>query len=167
MANGKRRSEQAESNDKERGNKRPQKIWKPWEATGSDQDRDIIAMDEERLPVMKEKQDIDIFDKPMEARMVYINDQIQFTASESDHAGYNIYLNLPDLPFSVLMMTHSTTQLRRLTQVSSSWKKRIQENILENSARQNDLRARIEKVMGPGKLPSIEEISDAIWLSKY
>ena len=126
MANGKRRLQEAD--------KRPQKIWKPWEATGSDKD-------EEELPVMKEK---------------------QLTATETDHAP----LNLPDLPFSALMMMLSTTQLRRLTQVSSSWKKRIQKNILENTARQKDLRDRIEKVMGPGKLPSIEEISDAMWLSK-
>ena len=80
---------------------------------------------------------------------------------------FNNYLNLPDLVFNNLMKMLSTTDLRRLKQVSVSWKKRITETFLENPANRNTLRAKIERAMGPGMLPSNEEITNAMWLSKY
>ena len=69
-------------------------------------------------------------------------------------------------------MTLSITQLRALTQVSSSLKKRITENILENQARKNDLRVRIQRAMEQWKAwnmeyPSNVDISNVMWLSKY
>ena len=75
-------------------------------------------------------------------------------------------LNLQDVPFDVLMMMQSTSQLRILTQVSSSLKNRIKENILERPSINKILKARIERAMGPGMFPSNEEITNAMWLSK-
>ena len=106
-------------------------------------------------------------DMPIEADMVDNGDK----TPESDHAlstnSYDIWLNLPDVPFNVFMMSLSITDLRRLTQVSSSWKNRITETFLKNPANQKTLRARIDRAMGPGMLPSNEEITNAMWLSKY
>ena len=68
------------------------------------------------------------------------------------------------------MMMHNTTQIRKLTQVSSSLKKRITENILENPAKKKILRAQMKRTMGHRFLvswfPSNEEIINAMWLSK-
>ena len=86
-------------------------------------------------------------------------------SQESKPRSNNIFLKLPDIPFNVLAMTLSITQLRVLTQVSSSLKKRITENILENQARKNNLRVRIQRAME--QYPSNEDISNAMWLSKY
>ena len=103
-------------------------------------------------------------------KIINITSKEDFTAPESDHTlltnSYDIWLNLPDLPFNVFMMSHSTTQIRILTQVSSSWRKRITKNILENPARKTDLRVRSERALGPGMLPSKEEITNAMWLGK-
>ena len=90
---------------------------------------------------------------------------------EFDH--FNNFLNLPDVPFNLFAMMLSITQLRALTQVSSSLKKRITENILENQSRKSDLRAQIQRAMEPWKTwnweeyPSNEDISNAMWLSEY
>ena len=125
------------------GNGRPQKINR---AMDSYQDKDITAMDEGVL------EDAIIVDKQMEANMLHI---------EGD-----IWLNLPDIPFNVVMMMLRTTDLRRLTQVSSSWKKRITATFLKSPPNQKTLRAQIERAMDPRMLPSNEEITNAIWLSK-
>ena len=86
---------------------------------------------------------------------------------ESEPRGnFSFFLNLPDIPFDVFAMMLSITQLRRLTKVSSSLKKKISENILEDPARKNDLRARIQRAMLE-QYPSNEDISNAMWLSKY
>ena len=137
--------EQAEADGEEggSGNGRLQKINR---AMDSYQDKDITAMDEGVL------EDGIIVDKQMEANMLHI---------EGD-----IWLNLPDIPFNVLMMMLRTTDLRRLTQVSSSWNKRITENFLKTAANHKTLRARIERAMDPRMLPSNEEITNAIWLGK-
>ena len=129
------------------GNGRPQKINR---ATDSHQDKDITAMDEGKIPVLE---DASIVDMPMVANMVHI---------EGD-----VWLNLPDIPFNVLMMMLRTTDLRRLTQVSSSWKNRITESFLKNPANHKTLSARIRRAMDPMMLPSNEEITNAMWLSKY
>ena len=137
--------EQANANGEEggSGNRRPQKIKR---AMDSYQDKDITAMDEGVL------EDAIIVDKQMEADVLHI---------EGD-----VWLNLPDIPFNVFMMMLRTTDLRRLTQVSSSWKNRITESFLKNPANHKTLSARIRRAMDPRMLPSNEEITNAIWLSK-
>ena len=152
----KKKMEQAEAHGKEQGNGEPQKINRALEA---------LSLEDEG------EKDIDIDDKPIEATMVINEDKTHFSDLESNPTlsmnSFNIYLNLPDVPFNMLIMTLSTTDLRRLTQVSFSWKKRITEIFLENPANRKTLRARIERVMGPGMLPSNEEITNAMWSSKY
>ena len=102
-------------------------------------------------------------DQPTRDSNVYIvEDQSHRSAPESEP---NFFLNLPDIPFNVFAMTLSITELRALTQVSTSLKKRISEDILENQARKNDLKARIQRVMK--EYPSNEDISNARWLSKF
>ena len=138
----KRKQEQAEANGEKGENARPKKIWRPWEATGSDQAKDVDMEVVERRAIEEE---------------------------ESDHTLLRSYLdnclNLPDVPFNLFAMMLSITQLRRLTQVSSSWRKRITENILENPARKNDLRERIQRAL-KNEYPSNEDISNAMWLSE-
>ena len=138
----KKKMEQAEAHDKERGNGEPQKINRALEATNIYQDKDISDIEDEG------EKDTDIDDKPIEADMVINEDKTHFSDLESNPAlsmnSFNIYLNLPDVPFNMLIMTLSTTDLRRLTQVSFSWKKRITEIFLENPANRKTLRARIE-----------------------
>ena len=75
------------------------------------------------------------------------------------------WLNLPDLAFNEIMMMMMIT-LRTGTQVCSSWRERITKNILENPTKKNIIRARVERVMGPGMFPSNEDICNARWLSK-
>ena len=91
----------------------------------------------------------------------YITPVSDFTLLKNS---YDIWLNLPDIPFDVIMMPQSTTQLRILTQVSSSWRKRITKNILENQVRKTELRVQSERALGPRMLPSKEEITNAMWL---
>ena len=145
-------------------NERPQKICRPWETTDRDQARDG---------------DIEVVDPP----------SMEGEGEESDHplltSDFDNFLNLADVPFNLFAMKLSITQLRGLTQVSSSWRKRITENILENPARRNELRTRIQRdiVLQPYKsieiglngmeferngrrYPSTEDISNAMWLSK-
>ena len=142
----------AEANEEMLENGRPQKIWRPWETTGGDLTKDG---------------DTEVVNPP----------------EEFDH--FNNFLNLPDVPFNLFAMKLSITQLRGLTQVSLSWRKRISENILENPARKNELRARIQRAIVPKPIiktnhfldmdmewteyqyPSNEDISNAMWLSKY
>ena len=141
----KRKQEQAEANGEKGENARPKKIWRPWEATGSDQAKDVDMEVVERRAIEEE---------------------------ESDHtllrSNLDNCLNLPDVPFNLFAMMLSITQLRRLTQVSSSWRKRITQNLLENPARRNDLRARIQRALKNERYqyPSNEDISNAMWLSK-
>ena len=114
----------------------------------------------------RKKEDVGIDDQWTEDSNV-CNDNVgdHLAAPESEPRSNNIFLNLPDIPFTVFAMTLSITQLRALTQVSSSLKKRITENILENQGRKNDLRVRIQRAME--QYPSNEDISNAMWLSKY
>ena len=119
--------------------KTTENVRRPWEATGINQDRDITAMED-----------------------IEGQNQVLFTSNS-----VNFWLNLPDVPFNLLMMMQSITQLRILTQVSSTLKKRIKKNILERPVKNKILRARIERVMGPGIIPSNEEITNAMWLSKF
>ena len=132
------------------------------EATGIKQDRDITVMDEKEMPELKGKNGVIIADKTTKA-MVDIEDQSKELLTSNS---VNFWLNLPDVAFNALMMTHSTTQLRILSQVSSSLKKRIKENILENPANMKIFRERIERTIGPVMLPSSEEITNAIWAGK-
>ena len=111
------------------------------------------------MPYLKGKMDA-IADKPTEAD-IEEKTQALFTSNS-----VNFWQNLPDVPFNLLMMMQSITQLRILTQVSSSLKKRIKENILERPSKKEILRARIERALGPGMFPSNEEITNAMWLSK-
>ena len=74
------------------------------------------------------------------------------------------WLSLPDLAFNEIMMMIS---LRKCMQVCSSWKERITKNILENPTKKNIIRARMERAMGPGMIPSSEDICNAKWLGKY
>ena len=157
-----KRKLEAEVNSERSENERPQKIWRPWETTDRDQARDG---------------DIEVVDPP------------SMEGEESDHplltSDFDNFLNLPDVPFNLFAMKLSITQLRGLTQVSSSWRKRITENILENPARKNELRTRIQRdiVLQPyqsieiglngmeferngRRYPSTEDISNAMWLSK-
>ena len=126
--------------------------------------------------IKRKEEDVGIDDQLTE--VCNVGDHL--ASQESETRSNNIILNLPDIPFNVLAMTLSITQLRALTQVSSSLKKRITENILENQARKNDLRVRIKKVIEQRILdfstvkdpfleqyPSNEDISNAMWLSKY
>ena len=114
-------------------------IRRPWEATGKNQDSDITAMED-----------------------IEGQNQALFTSNS-----VNFWLDLPDVPFNLLMMMQSITQLRILTQVSSSLKNRIKENILERPSINKILKARIERAMGPGMFPSNKEITNAMWLSKF
>ena len=138
-----RKQEQAEADGEKWENMRPQKIWTPLEATGGDQATEV---------------DIEVVDPP--------------AMEKSDHtlltSNFDNFLNLPDVPFNLFAMMLSITQLRGLTQVSSSWRKRITENLLENPARRNDLRARIQRALKNERYqyPSNEDISNAMWLSK-
>ena len=159
----KRKQEQVRANGEEWGNGRPQKISRTLEASDSDQynNRDIDIID---LTVMKEGEDID---KPTEDSNVYdVKVQSHFTSLEKPEptSNFNFLLNLPDIPFNIFAMRLSIAQLRGLTQVSSSLKKRITENILENPVRKDELRARIRRAMK--KYPSNETISNAMWLGK-
>ena len=119
-----------------------------------------IGTSQQLMPYLKGKMDA-IADKPTEAD-IEEKTQALFTSNS-----VNFWQNLPDVPFNLLMMMQSTTQLRILTQVSSSLKKRIKENILERPAKKKILRARIERALGPGIFPSNEEITNAMWLSKF
>ena len=114
------------------------------------------------MPELKGENGVIIADKTTKA-MVDIKDQSKELLTSNS---VNFWLNLPDVAFNALMMTHSTTQLRILSQVSSSLKKRIKENILENPANMKILRERIERTIGPVMLPSSEEITNAIWAGK-
>ena len=141
---------------------RPEKIWRPWETTDRDQARGG---------------DIEVIEPP------------SMEGEESDHplltSDLDNFFNLPDVPFNLFAMKLSITKLRGLSQVSSSWRKRITENILENPARKNELRTRIQRdiVLQPyqyieirlngmeferngRRYPSTEDISNAMWLSK-
>ena len=119
-------------------------------------------MDEKEMPELKGENGVIIADKTTKA-MVDIEDQSQEILTSNS---VNFWLNLPDVAFNALMMMHSTAQLWILTQVSSSLKKRITVNILENPATKKILRARMERAIGPGIFPSNEEITNAMWLSK-
>ena len=114
-------------------------------------------MKQKEMPELEGEMDGIIADKHTEA-MVDIEDRTQV----------NFWLNLPDVPFNVLMMLHSTTQLRILTQVSSSLKKRITVNILESHEKKKILRDRTKRTIavGPEFFPSNEDITNAMWLSK-
>ena len=120
------------------------------------------AMEDKELPV-------DNVDKQVEANMVDIREQPQqdnFT--ESDPAiSMNNWHNVSDLAFDAIMMMSSLTDLRKCSRVCRSWKEKITKNILENRTKKNIIRARIERVMGPGIIPSNEEITNAMWLSKF
>ena len=163
----KRKQEQVGANGEEWGNGRPQKISRSLEASDSDQynDRDIDIID---LTVMKEEEEEDIIvDKPTEDSNVYdVKVQSHLTSLEEPEptSNFNFLLNLPDIPFNIFAKRLSIGQLRGLIQVSSSLKKRITENILENPVRKNELRARIRRDMK--KYPSNEDISNAMWLGK-
>ena len=163
----KRKQEQVRANGEEWGNGRPQKISRTLEASNSDQynNRDIDIID---LTVMKEEEEEDrIVDKPTEDSNEYdVKVQPHLTSLEEPEptSNFNFLLNLPDIPFNIFAMRLSIAQLRGLTQVSSSLKKRITENILENPVRKDELRARIRRAMK--KYPSNEDISDAMWLGK-
>ena len=126
------------------------------------QDSDITAMEVKELPELEGENEFIIADKLAEAN-TEAEDKTKVLLT---HSPVNFWLNLPDVAFNVLMMMHNTTQLRILTQVSSSLKKRITVNILENPATKKILRARMERAMGPGIFPSNEEITNAMWLSK-
>ena len=145
------------------------------EAMGNYQDKDISDKEDEG------EQDIDIDDKSIETNMVDNEDKTHYSALNSNPVlstkNFKSYLNLPDIPFNLLMEMLSTTDLRRLTQVSYSWKKRITENFLSNPANLKTLRARAtvtargwsRREMGIWTRwipPSNEEINNFIWLSK-
>ena len=144
-----------------------QKIRKAFEAMDSNKDKVMSDMENEG------KQDIDNDDKSMEANKVDNEHENQFSSLESNPVpstnSFKSYLNLPDIPFDLLMKMLSITDLRRLTQVSSSWKNRIMENFLNNPANHKTLRARAwsRRVLGLWMAPSNEEITNVIWLSKY
>ena len=137
----KRTQEQVGANGKELGDQRPQEI-----------DRTLGAMEEE--------------DQPQKDSNVYKGEVQHLTTSESEHSSdVNFFLSLPDIPFNLFVMKLSITHLRTFTQVSSSLKKRILRYIWGNPARKNDLRIRIKRAME--QYPSNEDISNAMWLSKY
>ena len=131
----KKKMEQAEAHGEEWGIGEPQKINRALEVPNIYQDKDISDIEDEG------EKDINIDHKPIEA------DKTHFSDLESNPTlsmnSFNIYLNLPDVPFNMLIKTLSTTDLRRLTQVSFSWKRRITEIFLENPANQKTLRARL------------------------
>ena len=91
-------------------------------------------------------------DKPIHTEMSDIGDQPD-------------WLNLPDLAFIEIMMKISL-RLRNCMQVCFSWNEKITKNILENRTKKNIIRARLERVLGPGMFPSNEDICNAKWLSK-
>ena len=151
----KRKQEQVSAYGKEWGNGRPEKISRTLEVRDMEI-IDLTAMEEDR-----------IVDKPTEDSNVYdVKVQSHLTSLEKPEptSNFNFLLNLPDIPFNIFAMRLSIGQLRGLTQVSSSLKKRITENILENPVRKDELRARIRRAMK--KYPSNEDISDAMWLGK-
>ena len=150
------------AHNEDRANIDLQKMNKALKSMDANQDKDISDMEDEG------EQDIEIDDKPTEANN---EDKTYFSAPESKPAistnSFNIYLNLPDIPFSIFIKMLGTTDLRRLSQVSSSWRKKITEIFLKNPANKKPLRARIRRAMGLWMLPSNEVITNAIWLSKY
>ena len=94
--------------------------------------------------IKRREEDVVIDEQPTENSNVCnanVGDHLATPESEPRTRSNNIFLNLPDIPFTVFAMTLSITQLRALTQVSSSLKKRITENILENQARKNNLKS--------------------------
>ena len=101
--------------------------------------------------VLVGKEDFKILDEPMEAKMAENGDQPN-------------WLNLPDLAFNEIMMM--IISLHRCMQVCSSWREKITKNILENPTKKNIIRARMERAMGPGMIPSNEDICNAKWLGK-
>ena len=102
--------------------------------------------------MLEGEEDINILDKPIETNM-------------ADIGGQPDWLNLPDLAFNEIMMMIS---LRSCMQVCFSWRERITKYILENPAKKNIIKARIERAMGPhwSIFPSNEDICNAKWLSK-
>ena len=99
----------------------------------------------------KELTVLEWLEEPIEANMAYVGDQPD-------------WLNLPDLAFNEIMMMK--INLYSCTQVCSSWKERITKNILENPTKKNIIRARMERAMGPGMIPSSDDICNAKWLGK-
>ena len=76
------------------------------------------------------------------------------------------WLTLPVLVLSDVMkmiVLESITTLRRCAEVCTSWEKEITSNPLIKQI----ARTKIERAFGPGEFLSSEEISHAIWLSKY
>merc|ERR1719270_308726 len=110
-------------------------------------------MDVIELLELEGEKEVIIADKPTEADT---EDKTQVLLTSSP---VNFWLKLPDVAFDVLMMMQSITQLRILTQVSSSLKKRITMNFLETSATKKILLARMERAMGPGTFASNEVIT--------
>ena len=99
---------------------------------------------------MEGEEDNNILDKPIEANMADIRDQPD-------------WLSLPDLAFNEIMMM---VNLYSCMQVCSSWREMITKNILENPTKKNIIRARMERAMGPGMIPSSDDICNAKWLGK-
>ena len=111
----------------------------------------LVNQDQKERTLLDGEEDNNILDKPIE-------DNMEDTRDQPD------WLNLPDLAFNEIMMMIS---LRSCMQVCSSWRERITKNILENPTKRNIIRARSERAMGPGMFPSSEDISNALFLSKY
>ena len=87
------------------------------------------------------------------------------------------WLCLPRVPFVIIMtkIAHeSLTNLRSCTEVCSTWNGMIEKDILKNPAVMDTVRGKMERAFGPEvgprnilqPLPSSEEISNAMWLSK-
>ena len=110
---------------------------------------------------------VDIVDvyKQIEANMD-IRDQDHYTESDPAISVSNWH-NLPDLAFNAIMMMVNIPDLRKCLQVCRFWKEKIIKNILENRTKKNIIRARVERVFGPGMFPSAEEIRNVKWLGKY
>ena len=128
----KRKLKQAMAHNEDRANIDLQKMNNALKSMDANQDKDISDMEDEG------EQDIDIDDKSIEANTVH--NEHKFSALESNPVpstnSFKNYLNLPDIPFTLLMKMLTITDLQRLTQVSSSLKYRIMETFLNNPVNQ-------------------------------
>ena len=76
------------------------------------------------------------------------------------------WLMVPDLIFSDIMMKVGFDSLDRLhscRRVCKAWNEMILRDVCQSRKNRKIMRERIEKIWGPGMLPTNEEISEAKW----
>ena len=76
------------------------------------------------------------------------------------------WLTVPDLIFSDIMMKvgfDSLVRLHSCRRVCKAWNEMIVRDVCQSRKNRKIMRERMEKIWGPGMLPTNEEISEAKW----